>query len=364
MPNSISDLKAALIARAQAEGFAVVRFARAEAPPQASARLGEFLAAGRHGEMAWLAANAEKRADPQALWPDAKTVMMLGMNYASGERGDAAISRYARGDDYHEHIKQRLKRLAADLIDSFGGEAKVFVDTAPVLEKALAEAAGIGWQGKHTNLVSRDFGSWLFLGSVFTTLDIPPDRAERNHCGRCHACLDACPTHAFVAPFRMDARRCISYLTIEHKGHIPRERRAAIGHRIYGCDTCLAACPWNKFAKASQEIAFAEREALRTMGLADYARLDDAAFRALFAKSPIKRIGRDRFVRNALIAIGNSGDARLATEPERLLDDASPLVRAATIWALKRLDAARIATLKASRAGRETDEAVREEWDA
>ncbi len=327
-------------------------------------RLGEFLGAGRHGDMAWLAANAERRADPQALWPEARAVMMLGMNYGPAGRRDGAISLYAQGDDYHEHIKQRLKRLASFMIESFGGDAKVFVDTAPVLEKALAECAGIGWQGKHTNLVSRSFGSWLFLGSVFTTLEIPPDTPESNHCGHCHACLDACPTGAFVAPYKMDARRCISYLTIEHKGHIPRELREAIGPRIYGCDACLAACPWNKFAKASNEIAFAARDAYRTMGLADYARLDDPAFRALFRASPIKRIGRDRFVRNVLIAIGNSGDADLAAEAERRLDDASPLVRATAVWALKRLDVERFAALKPIHAAREADEAAGSEWNS
>ena len=335
---------------ARTSGFDVAGIARPDAIPLAAPRLREFLAAGAHGEMAWLAANAERRCDPRTLWSEVRSILMLGVNYGPdsdplavlGERNRAAISVYARGDDYHDLIKSRLKQIGRWLIDRAGGDVKVFVDTAPVMEKPLAASAGLGWQGKHTNLVSRQFGSWLFLGALFTTLDLPPDAAETDHCGACHACLDICPTAAFPAPYRLDARRCISYLTIEHKGQIPRELRPRMGNRIYGCDDCLAVCPWNKFAVAGREAKLAAREALRAPQLADLARLDDAAFRSLFAKSPVKRIGRARFVRNVLIAIGNSGDASLAGEAERLLDDESPLVRGAAVWALGRLDRDRL----------------------
>jgi epoxyqueuosine reductase len=279
------------------------------------------------------------------------------------ERTRGGISVYARGDDYHELIKPRLKEIGRWLIDNAGGDIKVFVDTAPVMEKPLAAAAGLGWQGKHTNLVSRQFGSWLFLGAIFTTLDLPADAPENDHCGNCRACLDVCPTAAFPAPYRLDARRCISYLTIEHKGQIPREFRPLMGNRIYGCDDCLAVCPWNKFAISGREMKLAARDALRAPRLADLARLDDAAFRALFAKSPVKRIGRARFVRNVLIAIGNSGDAGLASEAERLLGDASPLVRGAAIWALGRLDRVRLQH-HASQSTREADLEVIAEWAA
>jgi epoxyqueuosine reductase len=321
--------------------------------------------------MDWLARNVERRADPALLWPEAKSVVVVGANYGPDHdplddlknRAAGAISAYAKGDDYHDVLKKRLKRLAGFMVATFGGEAKVFVDTAPVLEKPLAQETGLGWQGKHTNLVSRDFGSWLFLGSVFTTLEIEADAPERDHCGACHACLDICPTRAFPAPYQLDARRCISYLTIENKGHIPRELREAIGNRIYGCDDCLAACPWNKFSQVSREAQFQAREALKRPLLADLARLDDTSFRALFRCSPIKRIGRDRFVRNVLIAIGNSGDAALAAEAERRLDDPSPLVRAIAVWALsKLLDAPRFAALAAMRAPQEADADVRAEW--
>ncbi|HEY0281006.1 MAG TPA: tRNA epoxyqueuosine(34) reductase QueG [Rhizomicrobium sp.] len=371
MPNSISDIREALRARAAAEGFDVVRFARAAATQEAAQRLGAFLEQGRHGTMDWLAKNAERRADPAQLWPEAKSVVVLGANYGPDHnplddlktRIAGAISVYARGDDYHDALKKRLKRLAGFMVTAFGGDAKVFIDTAPVLEKPLAQEAGLGWQGKHTNLVSREFGSWLFLGSVFTTLEIEADAPERDHCGACHACLDICPTAAFPAPYRLDARRCISYLTIEHKGHIPREFRQAIGNRIYGCDDCLAVCPWNKFARVSHEAQFRAREALMRPLLAELARLDDAAFRALFRASPIKRIGRDRFVRNVLIAIGNSGEAALAAEAERLLDDASALVRAMAVWALSKLaDARRVAALSSKYRPQETDGDVQEEW--
>ena len=279
--------------------------------------------------MAWLATDVERRASPPAMWPEVRSVVMLGVNYGPEggqdadplailkQRGHGGISVYAGGDDYHDVIKPRLKQLGRWLIETAGGDIKVFVDTAAVMEKPLAAASGIGWQGKHTNLVSRQFGSWLFLGAIFTTLELPPDAPEQDHCGNCRACLDICPTAAFPAPYRLDARRCISYLTIEHKGAIPRELRSAIGNRIYGCDDCLAVCPWNKFAVAGREMKLAAREELRAPRLADLARLDDAAFRALFTKSPVKRIGRARFIRNVLIAIGNSADPSLAGEAER-----------------------------------------------
>jgi epoxyqueuosine reductase len=347
MPNSTSDLKAAIRARATAEGFDLVRFAGADAPPLAGERLDFYLADGRHGTMDWMARNADRRADPRTLWPDARSVIVLGVNYGPAhdplralERKDrGTISVYAQNADYHDVIKAKLKRLAGDIAAKHGCEVKVFVDTAPVMEKPIAQSAGAGWQGKHTNLVSREFGSWLFLASIFTTLEIAPDEAEDDHCGQCQRCLDICPTNAFPAPYQLDARRCISYLTIEHKGHIPREFREAIGNRIYGCDDCLAVCPWNKFAQASHEMAFQPREALVSPRLAELARLDDAAFRALFSKSPVKRIGRDRFVRNVLIAIGNSADAALVPEARRLMSDQSPLVRAMAVWALRRLGA-------------------------
>ena len=339
--------------------------------PELKTRLDNFLAEGAHGDMAWLANTAERRASPLALWPDVRSVIMLGMNYGPdtdplailNARERAAISVYAKGDDYHELIKSRLKMLARWLTANAGGDVKVFVDTAAVMEKPLAALAGLGWQGKHTNLVSRQYGSWLFLGAIFTTLELPDDQAEPDSCGSCRACLDICPTAAFPAPYRLDARRCISYLTIEHKGPIPRDLRAAIGNRIYGCDDCLAVCPWNKFASQGREAKLSARDALRAPRLADLARLNDAQFRTLFSNTSIKRTGRDRFVRNVLIAIGNSTDASLAVEAEKLLDDASPLVRGAAVWALARLlPRERVATL--SRHDRETDADVREEWTA
>jgi len=354
-----------------AEGFEIVRFARAAVTQQATERLETFLQEGRHGTMDWLARNPERRADPAKLWPEAKSIIVLGANYGPDhdprddlqDRAAANISAYARGDDYHDVLKKRLKRLAGFMVEKFGGDAKVFIDTAPVLEKPLAQQAGLGWQGKHTNLVSREFGSWLFIGSVFTTLEIEPDSPENDHCGACHACLDICPTQAFPAPYQLDARRCISYLTIEHKGHIPREFREAIGNRIYGCDDCLAVCPWNKFAQVSREAQFLARTELRRPRLADLARLDDVAFRALFRGSPVKRIGRDRFVRNVLIAIGNSGNTTLATEAERLLDDCSPLVRAMAVWSSSRLlDATRFDALARQHSPTEVDADVRREW--
>jgi len=321
--------------------------------------------------MDWMETTAARRGDPRALWPAVRSVIMLGMNYGPAhdplavlsrrERG--AISVYAQGADYHDIIKPRLKAVARRLVAHAGGDVKVFVDTAAVMEKPLAEQAGLGWQGKHTNLVSRRYGSWLFLGAIFTTLDLPPDAREDDHCGSCRACLDICPTAAFPAPYRLDARRCISYLTIEHKGPIARALRPLIGNRIYGCDDCLAVCPWNKYAQAGREAKLAARDDLRAPQLSELVRLDDAGFRALFAKSPVKRTGRDRFIRNVLIAIGNSGESSLAPAAERLLDDASPLVRGAAIWALARLDPARLAA-QAARHAREIDPAVRAEWTA
>lgn len=334
-------------------------------------RLRQFLAEGAHGDMDWMDATAARRGNPRTLWPQVGSVIMLGVNYGQDSdplailrrRDRGAISVYARGDDYHDIIKPRLKALARWLTAQAGGDAKVFVDTAAVMEKPLAAAAGIGWQGKHTNLVSRQFGSWLFLGAIFTTLELPPDAPETDHCGSCHACLDICPTAAFPAPYRLDARRCISYLTIEHKGPIPRELRAPIGNRIFGCDDCLAVCPWNKFAQAGRENKLAARPESTAPRLADLARLDDAAFRQLFSKSPLKRTGRTRFVRNVLIAMGNSGDAALAPEAIRLLDDPSPLVRGAAVWALSRLlSAERFAVLAMDRRARESEPLVAEEW--
>ena len=343
---------------------------RPDAIPLAKDRLARFLADGAHGDMAWM--EGERRGDPRALWPAVRSVVMLGLNYGTGgdplailqRREHGAISVYAQGDDYHEIIKPRLKALARWLIAQAGGDAKVFVDTAALMENPLAAASGLGWQGKHTNLVSRQYGSWLFLGAILTTIDLPADTPEDDYCGSCRACLDVCPTAAFPAPYRLDARRCISYLTIEHKGPIPRELRPLIGNRIYGCDDCLAVCPWNKFAQAGREAKLAARAELEAPRLADLARLDDAGFRALFSKSPVKRTGRARFVRNVLVAIGNSGNAALAPEAERLLDDASPLVRGAAVWALGRLDHKRLAALAMERRAREREPLVADEWTA
>ena len=322
--------------------------------------------------MDWLAANPERRADPRVLWSGVRSIIMLGVNYGPDDdplkllarRSQGAISVYAQGDDYHDVIKKRLKLLARWLAATTGDEVKVFVDTAAVMEKPLAQAAGIGWQGKHTNLVSRAFGSWLFLGAIYSATELPRDEADIDRCGSCRACQDICPTAAFPAPYKLDARRCISYLTIENKGPIPHEFRKSIGNRIYGCDDCLAVCPWNKFAQEGREQKLAARDALRAPDLADLARLDDPAFRALFSKSPVKRIGRDRFIRNVLVAIGNSGDAGLAGEARRLLDDTSPLVRGAAVWALSQLIERDAFAALASRAGGEPDITVQQEWRA
>ncbi|MDG4893356.1 tRNA epoxyqueuosine(34) reductase QueG [Mesorhizobium sp. WSM4976] len=372
MRTSTSEkLRALIEAEARRAGFEAVALTRPDAIPLAPARLAEFVSDGFHGSMAWIAETLERRAEPSTLWPEVRSIVVLAMNYgpdhdprdilARPDRG--AISVYAQNRDYHDVMKGRLKEIAGKIVAKAGGDVKVFVDTAPVMEKPLAEAAGLGWQGKHTNLVSRAHGSWLFLGTIFTTAELEPDAAEIDHCGSCRACLDACPTDAFPAPYRLDARRCISYLTIENKGPIPREFREKIGNRIYGCDDCLAACPWNKFASAASEAKLAARADLRVPKLSELLVLDDAAFRAFFSGSPIKRIGRDRFVRNVLIAAGNSGDASLTPIVRGLLGDASPLVRGAAIWALSRLLPDReFGELAATVSRTETDVAVQEEW--
>ncbi len=367
-------IREAIRDRALASGFDAVGFAEAHLDAEARAGLGEFIARGYHGDMGWLAGTAARRGDPKTLWPEARTVVVLGVNYAPeddplapAERRDrGVVSVYARGRDYHDTLKRRLKALAHWIEERWPGALKLFVDTAPVMEKPLAEQAGLGWQGKHTNLVSREFGSWLFLGEIYLSLELEPDAAERDHCGSCHRCLDVCPTAAFPAPHRLDARRCISYLTIEHKGMIPAELRPLIGNRIYGCDDCLAVCPWNKFARAATEPDFLPRAELTAPRLAELTALDDAAFRQMFSGSPIKRTGRDRFVRNVLIAIGNAppGEPELIEAARRCLDDHAALVRATAVWAFTRLaPAARCAAERASRLGREEDPLVREEWE-
>ncbi len=365
-----SEIKTALAREAKALGFDCLGVTDPDAIGEAGLRFREFLDAGGHGDMDWLAERPERRMHPRALWPGVRSVIMLGFNYAPDEdpllvlqkRTRGTISAYAQGDDYHDVIKKRLKTLARWLAATSGDEVKVFIDTAAVMEKPLAQAAGLGWQGKHTNLVSREFGSWLFLGAIFSATDLPRDEPDIDRCGSCNACQEICPTAAFPAPYKLDARRCISYLTIENKGPIPSEFRKAMGNRIYGCDDCLAVCPWNKFAQVGREAKLSARAELREPSLAELARLDDTAFRTLFAKSPVKRIGRDRFVRNVLIAIGNSGDATLAVEAERLLDDASPLVRGAAVWALSQLLPPDAFAVQAKRANAETDDVVRGEW--
>jgi epoxyqueuosine reductase len=363
-------LKERIAQEAMALGFDAVRFAPAEAPQGAPEALDAFIAKGRHGDMGWLAANAERRKAPRVLWPEARSVIMVGLNYgpacdplaALAKRSRGAISVYARGEDYHELVKAKLKTLAARVEALAPGQVKLFVDTAPVMEKPIAAGGGVGWQGKHTNLVSRQFGSWLFLGTIFTTAEIAPDEPEQDHCGACRRCLDICPTDAFPAPYQLDARRCISYLTIEHKGHIAPEFRQAMGNRIFGCDDCLAVCPWNKYASQAREAKFAAREGSDNPPLTDLLDLDDAGFRARFRGTPIKRTGRDRFLRNVLIAAGNSGDVSLLPQIEARLLDASPLVRAMAVWALKRLVPHRFALLRASHAADEPDPAVTVEW--
>ena len=366
-------IREAIRDRALASGFDAVGFAEARLDAEARAGLGEFIARGYHGDMGWLAGTAARRGDPKTLWPEARTVVVLGVNYAPeddplapAERRDrGVVSVYARGRDYHDTLKRRLKALAYWIEEHWPGALKLFVDTAPVMEKPLAERAGLGWQGKHTNLVSREFGSWLFLGEIYLSLELEPDAAERDHCGSCHRCLDVCPTAAFPAPHRLDARRCISYLTIEHKGMIPVELRPLIGNRIYGCDDCLAVCPWNKFARAATEPDFLPRAELTAPRLAELAGLDDAAFRKMFAGSPVKRTGRDRFVRNVLIAIGNAtpGEPELIEAARRCLEDNSSLVRATAVWAFARLAPDECAAERAGRLPREQDALVRAEWD-
>ncbi|HEY7748189.1 MAG TPA: tRNA epoxyqueuosine(34) reductase QueG [Aestuariivirgaceae bacterium] len=366
------SLEQSLKQQAKALGFDVCGIATLSSDAEAARRLSAFLAAGRHGDMQWLASTGERRKDPLALWPAARSAIMLGMNYTPSldplERLKQAhvgnMSVYALGDDYHTIIRGRLQQLARRVAFAASAEVKLFVDTAPLMEKPLAQKAGIGWQGKHTNLVSRQFGSWLFLGAVLTTAELTPDTMEEDHCGSCRACLDICPTNAFPAPYQLDARRCISYLTIEHKGHIDVEFRSAIGNRIFGCDDCLAVCPWNKFARTASEAKLHARSDLENPTLAELLTLDDRAFRAKFSSSAVKRTGRNRFVRNVLIAAGNSRDSRLNPVIIPLLKDESPLVRAMAVWALSKLmDAVDFASLRNSYRPSEADAFVNLEWD-
>jgi epoxyqueuosine reductase len=355
---------------ARSLGFDGVAIARADEAWAAGERLEAFVEAGHHGSMDWMETTLERRKAPTAMWPDAKSAVIVALNYGPDhdplqtleQKTLGNISVYARGRDYHDTLKKRLKQLAREFVAESGAEVKVFVDTAPLMEKPLAEKAGLGWQGKHTNLVSRELGSWFFLGVMLTAAELEPDQPEADHCGSCRACQDICPTNAFPAPYQLDARRCISYLTIEHAGPIPAEFRAAMGNRIYGCDDCLAICPWNKFAEAASEIAFHARPELKAPGLDELAALNDATFREVFSGSPIKRIGRDRFVRNVCIAIGNSGEGALVASLLPLLDDPASVVRGSAIWALARLDRARFATEKAVRMEPETDPGVLAEW--
>ena len=370
-PSPAAKLRRFVIEEAKAAGFDLVAITSADAIPQAKDRLRQYIADGHHATMEWMEETEERRGSPKALWPDVRSVIVLAMNYGPdsdptaihAKQDRAAISVYAQNRDYHDIIKGKLKGVASRFVSrAEGHDVKVFVDTAPVMEKPLAEAAGIGWQGKQTNLVSRTHGSWLFLGSIFTTADLEPDRPERDHCGSCRACLDSCPTDAFPAPYRLDARRCISYLTIEHKGHIAVEYREAMGNRIFGCDDCLAVCPWNKFATMARETKLAARQESDNPPLTDLLKLDDDAFRGRFRGTPIKRTGRDRFMRNVLIAAGNSGDESLLPQIEEHLSDASPLVRAMAVWALSRLAPDWAAAVRESEAQAETDPSVADEW--
>ncbi|HVG81422.1 MAG TPA: tRNA epoxyqueuosine(34) reductase QueG [Methylomirabilota bacterium] len=367
----LAKLKEEIRRAALTSGFDAARFAAADYGARSAADLAAFLAEGRAGTMDWLAREPERRGDPTMLWPEVRSILVLGANYAPtrdprailSEKERGAISVYAQGDDYHELMKTRAKSLARAITERHGVAVKVFVDTAPVMEKPAAMRAGLGWQGKHTNLVSREFGSWLFLAEIFLALELPPDQAEADRCGTCARCIAACPTGAITGPYRIDARACISYLTIEHKGPIPRAYRTAMGNRIYGCDDCLAVCPWNKYAQACAEPAFLPRPELTQPRLAELAMLDDAGFRALFRKSAVKRIGRHRFVRNVAIALGNSRSPEAVQPVLRLLDDASPLVRGAAVWAAGRLMAGDVfAALAAERLPGEVDEEVRGEW--
>jgi epoxyqueuosine reductase len=368
MPISISE---ALRTRAEAEGFSSIRIAPAKLSSEAGSRLEKFLELDRHGDMEWLVTTAHRRTSPDALWSNARSAVMFAMNYDPGidalerlkQKDTGVISVYALGRDYHDVIKGKLKRVAAWFAHETGADVKVFVDTAALMEKPLAERAGLGWQGKHTNLVSRELGSWFFIGAMLTDRELPFDEPEADHCGTCRACLDICPTSAFPAPYQLDARRCISYLTIEHKGHIAREFRKAMGNRIFGCDDCLAVCPWNKFAQASREAKLKHNERLLAPALAELAKLDDASFRKLFSGSPVKRLGRDRFIRNVLIAAGNSGTGANAAAARSLLRDPSPLVRAMAIWALAQLvDSDVFNAARSHHITGETDQAVRGEW--
>ncbi|AOG02131.1 epoxyqueuosine reductase [Blastomonas sp. RAC04] len=372
MVSGKKNLEADIAAEAARLGFADCAIAPASLGPQTAARLQDWLAKGCHGDMLWMEARSDQRADPATLWSDVRSVIMLGMSYAPGRDpfalaehpGLGRISVYAQGGDYHKTVKTALKALARWLVEqSDDVQVKVFVDTAPVMEKPLAMAAGLGWQGKHTNLVSREHGSWLFLGAIYTTLELAPSGASADLCGSCTACQDVCPTNAFPAPYRLDARRCISYLTIEHAGPIPAELRAGIGNHVYGCDDCLAVCPWNKFADAAhRNQAFLPRAELAAPSLADLLALDDAQFRSVFAGSPIKRSGRVRMLRNALIASGNSNDSTLIAPVAALLDDPEPVVRGAAVWALAGLDSARWAAERAARMAQEQDADVAAEW--
>lgn len=368
-----SAAKKHIIQTARDAGFDLVRVTDAGGLKPNDVYFREFLHKGRHGDMAWIEAKADRRCDPRTLWPEAKSIILLAMNYGPHHdpltqldlKDHGNISVYARGRDYHDVVKKKLKQVARDLHRHFKAEVKVFVDTAPVMEKPLAARAGLGWQGKHTNLVSRDYGSWLFLGSIFTTLDLAPDAPESDHCGSCRKCLDICPTKAFPAPRELDARRCISYLTIEYKGHIAREFRKAIGNRIYGCDDCLAVCPWNKYARKLVEPAYLPRLETSLPLLSDLVALDEAAFRQVFSGSPIKRIGRDFFIRNVLISIGNSGNSGLVPDAEQKLRDPSPYVRAMAVWALQQLcDGRQFQGFRAKYFGAETNIEVRQEWTA
>ena len=360
-----------LIARATALGFDAIRVTRPDAIGQAGERLDAFLARGRQGDMDWMATHADRRRDPRTLWPGVRSVVSVGMSYAPpsnpldalDDKQRGIVSAYAKGKDYHDVLKGKLKQLAREFAGRSGADVKVFVDTAPIMEKPLAAAAGMGWQGKHTNLVSRDHGSWLFLGALLTTAELPQDESEVDHCGSCRRCLDICPTAAFPAPYQLDARRCLAYLTIEHKGPIAREYRVPLGNRVFGCDDCLAVCPWNKFAETAREIKFAARAEIDNPPLAELLALDDSSFRARFAGTPVKRTGRDRFVRNVLIAAGNSGDGAFVPAIEALLQDASPLVRGMAVWALSRLlDEPEFVALRQATIQNETDAHVRSEW--
>jgi epoxyqueuosine reductase len=358
--------------RAHALGFDAFGITGAEARPDLKVKLEAALAAGYHGDMSWMEETSDRRAAPAALWPEVRSIVMLGVNYGPDSdplaqlerKSEGNISVYARNRDYHDVIKGRLKELAGLIAARGGAAVKVFVDTAPVMEKPLAEAAGLGWQGKHTVLVSRQFGSWLLLGAIFTTLELPADAPHDESCGTCRRCLDICPTAAFPAPFQLDARRCLAYLSIEHKGPIPRQFRAPMGNRVYGCDDCLAVCPWNKFASLAREGRLIARDDLRAPALAELARLDDRSFRTLFAGSPVKRTGHARFGRNVMIAVGNSGDGGLVETAAGRIEDAEPLVRGAAIWALRRLDPERAAAMGRRRLAEERDPEVAEEWTA